>query len=432
MSFINDESVVRVKLTNKGRDLLSRGELTFKKFAVGDSEIDYEFIKNSGLPISETSILRPKDNNPSIVSFIYKTENTITINDLPSVSTIPATISNSTTERGFFNLNEDENFSIKNDVQYIKQFDCKFILADCDGTETINLYKSSSYLVNSVEPVIGDYILVKWASPISSGSTVGDFSIDKNDPYLWYKIEDSTGSLTANNLIVTLDRNLPNYSGATSGSSATEAQVMVFPNSNNRETEGDSVNNYYGKPYITDFIDQATLGFFENSIPVVDVPVWNMHIIHTKEILGIDLNDIKYNNLKSRNYAGFVSYIQNQNKIYDNLGIVHYTNLSPNNHYGESLLESTPVLELPTIMWHKNTSIGLTLSCDITPKYLSGINILYYDLIEDNGNVVGKMFNDLKLFVIEDQELLKAMSYKSNRNWTLPRISGGLNIVKCD
>jgi hypothetical protein len=35
-------------------------------------------------------------------------------------------------------------------------------------------------------------------------------------------------------------------------------------------------------------------------------------------------------------------------------------------------------------------------------------------------NRVGKVFPDLKIIVIDDEELLAAMSYKSNRNWTLP------------
>ena len=43
MAFLIDETVIHIKLTDKGRELLSRGELRFKKFAIGDSEIDYNF-----------------------------------------------------------------------------------------------------------------------------------------------------------------------------------------------------------------------------------------------------------------------------------------------------------------------------------------------------------------------------------------------------
>ncbi|MFN3270319.1 MAG: hypothetical protein ACK42G_07025, partial [Candidatus Kapaibacteriota bacterium] len=73
----------------------------------------------------------------------------------------------------------------------------------------------------------------------------------------------------------------------------------------------------------------------------------------------------------------------------------------------------------------------LTLKASGAPKTITGVetslNTTYYDLTDIEGNVVGKVFNDLKLFVIEDQELLFAMSYKSNRSWTLPNFQVGVN-----
>ena len=73
-------------------------------------------------------------------------------------------------------------------------------------------------------------------------------------------------------------------------------------------------------------------------------------------------------------------------------------------------------------MWHKSntTTLGTTLSPIGGQQLLTGLEIYYYDLADSNGFIVGKMFPDLKIFVIEDQELLFAMSYKSNRSWTLP------------
>jgi hypothetical protein len=41
---------------------------------------------------------------------------------------------------------------------------------------------------------------------------------------------------------------------------------------------------------------------------------------------------------------------------------------------------------------------------------------------DDNGNLnrVGKVFPDSETIIIDDEEIISAMSYKSNRNWTLP------------
>jgi len=71
--------------------------------------------------------------------------------------------------------------------------------------------------------------------------------------------------------------------------------------------------------------------------------------------------------------------------------------------------------------------MGITLRAYGSPKLLTNsdtgatsLNTEYYDLADESDNIVGKVFTELKIFVIEDQELLFAMSYKSNRNWTLP------------
>jgi len=86
-------------------------------------------------------------------------------------------------------------------------------------------------------------------------------------------------------------------------------------------------------------------------------------------------------------------------------------------------------MTIPNLMWHKKQfsgsgtadSIGYTFICDNELKYIDN-TVRYYDLIdqEENKNVVGKVLPDLKICVIEDTELLTAMSIKSNRNWTLP------------
>ena len=77
MAFIdkNDPIVLNIKLTSKGRELLSQGKLNFKYYAIGDSEIEYAFnTEIQKLEIDYTAfnsnILRPIDKNPNIISFI--------------------------------------------------------------------------------------------------------------------------------------------------------------------------------------------------------------------------------------------------------------------------------------------------------------------------------------------------------------------------
>jgi hypothetical protein len=50
----------------------------------------------------------------------------------------------------------------------------------------------------------------------------------------------------------------------------------------------------------------------------------------------------------------------------------------------------------------------------------------YYHLWDEHPNTnglpsrVGKVFPDLKTIIFDDEEIVAALSYKSNRNWTLP------------
>lgn len=434
MAFSIDQAVIHIKLTDKGRELLSRGQLTFSKFAIGDSEIDYEFYKKIDFDPSNAAILRPVDNNPNIVSFVTQIVDGDKYTILPSVVSNTQVITNTAKARGFFNIT-GATTTIYSDPAHVKQPHIAISISGVTGGNVLTLNQSSAYGSNPIEPVVGDYIMIKWANPEMTGDTV-NFNVSRAIPFLWYKIENIiSGTLSNNNLIVQVDRLLPDFSGY---SGSLKAGVMVYPNNNGRGTSGDSIQNYYGAPYITDFVSEAMLAFIENyDVPTIDVPVWNMTIIFTDEIAGVSSTDRNISQYYSAPIGGFVKYIEKLDASIKNVGLIHYTNNSPSNNYGEGLVTSndtTPTLYIPTIMWHKNIdgTIGIELTADFSSHdFMPELNTIYYDLVDQHGNVVGKVFNDLKMFVIEDQELLFAMSYKSNRNWTLPPVNTDFNASLC-
>jgi hypothetical protein len=443
MSFIlkNSPTVINIKMTNTGRQLLAQGKLTMTKWAIGDSEIDYGFCKTieelnpalSGMSAFMSNILRPKDANPKFVSYILRDSNDSGSNytTIPSVPVDTNILTNTATERGFFTQISGVT-NILTDQLRAKQCDMQIYIATLTGGTTLKIRKSPSYIGNPTEPIVGDYILVKWANPLILAGTV-DTKVNKAIPYIWYKIHSIvSGTLATDNLVVKVDKPLPNFNGQ-GGSIA--AGAFCYPNSNNRAISGDSIQSYYSSVYETDFIDDSVIAFIENCIcPVRDVPVWNMSIVFTDEVCGVRSTDRNYSQYWTKGYGGFVRYIEQLDFSIKKIGIIHFTNTSPSNHYGEGLQANTPVLELPTIMWHYETggTIGLTLTCTGAQKTMPRINSKYYDLADRFGNVVGKVFFDLKIFVIEDQELLFAMTYKSNRNWTLPRPTIGFNLSTCD
>jgi hypothetical protein len=126
--------------------------------------------------------------------------------------------------------------------------------------------------------------------------------------------------------------------------------------------------------------------------------------------------------------------------------VLHYTNSCISNFYGEQFYideESGKLLNLDIpVMWHRRnegtgsgTTLGMRFVSDTVLKTIATNNdIEYYDLIEFSGMSitptqplsVGKVFPQLKMVVIDNEELLASMSYKSNRNYTLPDLTGEL------
>jgi hypothetical protein len=142
------------------------------------------------------------------------------------------------------------------------------------------------------------------------------------------------------------------------------------------------------------------------------------------------------------------------------IAIIHYTNQTIDFFYGEKFalepfdaqnIENTQgqarnfKLHMPTIMWHKNPECCFGQTFWVDPPGFDGKDLFqvqyikssvsenmnqpglrYYNLWDTfpqaNGlpSRVGKVFPDSKLIVIDDEELVAALSYKSNRNWTLP------------
>jgi hypothetical protein len=193
----------------------------------------------------------------------------------------------------------------------------------------------------------------------------------------------------------------------------------------------------------------------------------------TKQFLGYQSNtgqifqDIDYNNSISDTYYNnsFGEKIYVLPSEQKTISIIHYTNQGIDNFYGEKfatepfdLTESGATgqarnfkLEMPTLMWHKSKTgvIGETFYIDpdgfdefnlFQPHFILSTKnetmnlpgMRYFHLWDthanDDGypNRVGKVFPDLKMVVIDDEELCATMSYKSNRNYTLPAPRLGL------
>lgn len=422
MSFIEkgDPVVLNIKITSEGRELLAQGKLDFKYFALGDSEIDYNFTNvvmsgNTDYTPTNSLIFRPLDKNPKILSFIPKDLSGDTFNEIGNVPISPYIVHNQTQNIGFFN---EDCTEFKTSPNHVKQPDLMVKVNGVHGGKKLRLRNAPTYGTSVESASVGDYLLVKWSSKFSTtGHTLNN---KQPTPILMYKITKIyTSSLSSTYIDIDVDRELPNFNGTTAD---IYAGAMIYYNQ--ITFSGDTIFN----KSVTDYLSESVINFLENSqSPTIIFPYWNLSIIYTEEIVGVQSGDTKYTMFDNVNMGGFVSYIQNQTPTYKKLGVIHYTNQSPANVYAEGFYTKESMsIEIPTVMWHKSETptLGVKLSAYGDIKMLTGetksLNTKYYDLADPNGNVVGKVFIELKIFIIEDQELLFAMSYKSNRSWTLP------------
>lgn len=101
---------------------------------------------------------------------------------------------------------------------------------------------------------------------------------------------------------------------------------------------------------------------------------------------------------------------------------------SPNTGSDEDYFQLT----LPSIYYHRNHSgtagaifyMGSTTK-QVVSNYNSKLILDYRDLVDENGNRVGKIFHNNKTIVIDDEELVAVLDSKSERNYTLtaPKVS---------
>ena len=449
MSYIinNTNPFVSIKLTDIGRQQLSLGQLTFSYWGIGDSEINYsrEAIVDANPTVASlsatTRILKPFDQQPNIKYFITDTNlNAYTPLTDGTKHVIKAIVNNKAEERGFFN-NTNGIYTTLTGSTYTPY------------TETISNAKLSGGtqldLTSTISFSIGDLILLKVAN-----TTLGNVVLDETTraiPNLWFKIQ----AITSTN--VTLDRNLPNYSAQSATS-----QIIVY--------RGGEVYDTIATGNTIAYWDSGTLAFqANNNVTCHDVPVWNMNNVWLENPAGLT-NLATYEDFTkfgSYTYLGFMNpyteYLLNVSastianncnsngnsyldEVKKSISIVHFTNNSISNLYGEFLyIDATKnkIIEvfLPELMYHRRygktasgTTMGMNFIASGATQLLGNSDIQYIDLMEDSTMIssgstaisVGKAFPQLKMIIFDDDEIVSSLSYKSNRNWTLPELSANL------
>ena len=300
---------------------------------------------------------------------------------------------------------------------------------------------------------------------------LADCFVDVNScyPMMTYRIVD-----VCNETTITLDRNTPDFSAFSGGC---YSRTIIYPSSMTQIY--DSITP--GPHWSTDVInfesvcdvDQFDVKIWNMNIPWTENPAGlnqgvnvgyqnfgSIDYVGSKEYFGYTSSSGQTDTSSVYYYNSFNEQIQVKPEEQKAIAIIHYTNQTIDFFYGEkfALEPYDPTnpddttgqarnfkLHIPWLMWHKNPTCcyGETFWVDpagyedtglfevqyIQSSKNAGMNqpgIRYYHLWDTHTNAdgypsrVGKVFPDSKIVIIDDEEIVAAMSYKANRNWTLP------------
>jgi hypothetical protein len=218
--------------------------------------------------------------------------------------------------------------------------------------------------------------------------------------------------------------------------------------------------------------DKKPIGFDVNGIDENLTGFTSNKHVSTKQFLGYTTSiGQSFTNITGGTISFPTSYLNSYDEQIEVLpeeqrciAIIHYSELgdllidperfyryddyiSTNNSESLSILENEdgdPITDLeyfevyiPFIQYHRNTgtTIGGLFTMDTTDYFVSSkINpnqkTKFRYLIDEHGNKIGKVFVNNKTIVIDDQELVAVMDYKSNRKYTLP--SPKINLIPSD
>jgi len=473
MSYIlkNTSGLINTRLTDVGRKAISKGQFNISYFQVGDSEVDYSASNPTQNNILMPSFCAHNDSsnlniNKQNVKYPYFLAGTTgTTYGIPFNESVVEEFYNLATYKGFF-ASGATIYSAQTNSAYTVSSNYVASMPTITGQTSLFLSANSCSVTAGV-PKVGDFITI-----IFDG--VGDCgSIRNSFPILTYKISASTES--SGNYTVGLDRSLPIYSAKTSVSDI--ARCIIYPSG--MTALYDSVTpmpNWSGDVFNYETICDTSA--------TIDTRIWNMNIPWSETVAGVNTNNYEdYTKYGSQSYLGTKEYLYSNSGqtiadedglvyYYDSklnkivveskkqkaIAIIHYTNQSIDNVYGEKFAMTPydvadPILDessarnfkltIPTLMWHKSTgsTIGQTFYVDppnkpgiCVPYFIKSTKnedmnqpgIRFFNLWDTNLNTknklnrVGRVFPDHKIVVIDDDELVAALSYKSNRNWTLP------------
>lgn len=473
MSFLdsNISEHLSAKLTQKGRNAIAKGNFQINYFAVGDSEYDYNYDILSGTT-NHQKIFTPFDKDTQLkypIKFDGSYISGTTIYGIPVQNSETETLRNAMGPGGF--ISDYKPFSSTTPSgSTIGCISNRINFTGISGTTTLTVTKISGTTYSNCQTITLAF------DRMYSGST-GDIIISGHTSSLNYKLVSVTTGATVE--VLTLDRNTPDLS-------AVSGYANVICNKCEMEFENDNDVDNTCLPILPESTAQQnpwTLNVIWDQKPIGMTDTdRNLSGFTSTRYTGIK-NYLGYTSNTGQtftNYTGLTitgtTYKNSSDELIELksedqrcVAIVHFTELGDIINYpdrsfkyddyisdisgdvtnniafdvtGETIsdLEYFQVY-IPFLHYHRNNYTVLTGGTvfymetgSTNYNYVKGsseindkFTLKYRRLLDVNGNSVGKVFMGLKTIVFDDQEIVAALDYKSNRNYTLPAPKVGLN-----
>lgn len=339
--------------------------------------------------------------------------------------------------------------------------------------------------LNAIDLSVSGQVIPSHFMTVFFTSTGSTQPITNNYPVLTYRVVGVTGDTSGNpaNVTIQVDRDFPDLQTL---SWAGDARVIFYPSGMTEVYDTTNPEDYWsGSTLNYEAYCQVASQYtkvWNMNIPWTESPagIWSATTqgynyfgstgyTGTKEYLGYNSDTGQTDSDSTYYYNSFSEKVILSPSDQKSVAIVHYTNQSIDNFYAEKFAfedvdtafdlsgQTGPGrrfrVNLPTLMWHKSSggTMGETFYVDpdgynglnlFQPHYIqSNVNtdmnspgIRYYHLWDTNTNTngypnrVGKVWPDFKMVTFDDDEIIAALSNKSNRNWTLPAPKLGLVI----
>ena len=447
MSFLgnNNSESLSNRITKKGRNLIANGNFNVAYFQIGDSEFDYNtpfYTLTSG---SDTQKVMSPFDKTNGVKYPYKIDSTTgsTTYGTPVLKSQTITLRNVVGPAGFVS-----NYTVSGSTIfcYTEAVDITLL----NGTNTIDVSSGNEFQG-------ADFVTISFNEFIGTDPDFPTTTGDTNS--LIYKIINISGNT------LTLDRNTPDLSSLTGYVQITRnkceieypIQTEISPicsplviNSDEQQNPW-SLNVVWGeKPIGADVssIDEDLIGYESNVfvsakehfgytstgqtfIDVSGITITNptsytnsfneiinleprfqrtIAILHYSELGGIRTD--------SERFFKYDDYISTLNLTGDTI----YTDYLSNNLTDQEYFE----VYIPFFNYHRSGGIinGALFHMGDTDYLIrstknDGQTTKFRYLIDETDHKVGKIFVDNKIIIFDDQEIVAALDYRSNRRHTL-------------